>query len=172
MTDLFTMSSAVFSPDRVYRYRLSRIWDRSVRPAVFIMLNPSTADEITDDATIRRCKGYAHAWHYGGIVVVNLFAYRATDPAELKKADNPIGGPDNDRHIIEACEDSAIVVCAWGVHGTYKARDEDVLRMLFSLNLTPHYLQLSGNGSPRHPLYLSASLKPQPLSVTHFKEAA
>lgn len=127
------------------------------------MLNPSTADENTNDATIRRCVGYAHHWHYGGIDVVNLFAYRATDPSEMMKAEDPIG-PGNDSSIIETCKRAKLVVCAWGVHGTYRQRDDEVLQLLLGLDIKPHYLQLTGNGSPRHPLRLRADLKPQPMT--------
>lgn len=174
--DLFTESSAVISDDGLYRYRLSRIWDRGTPPVCFVMLNPSTADAFTNDATIRRCVRYAHSWKwrpnhpskdwagYGGLEVVNLFAYRATDPLQMMKADDPVG-PDNDRHIIETCKHAGMVVCAWGVHGVWRNRDDDVLQLLLGLDITPHYLQRTGNGSPRHPLYLRADLRPQPMTL-------
>lgn len=171
MLDLFTESSALLSEDRAYRYNLSRVWDRGAARACFVMLNPSVADESVNDATIRRCIGYARNWRYGGIDVVNLFAYRATDPAEMMKAEDPIG-PENDAHIIETCKRASLVVCAWGAHGIYRGRDEQVLRLLSGLNIAPHYLARTGDGSPRHPLRLRADLKPQPMMIEHFKEAA
>ena len=182
--DLFMETRAVLSPDRLYRYRLSRIWESRSKPVCFVMLNPSTADELADDATIRRCKGFALSWRqsadqsfmpavrYGGIEVVNLFAYRATDPKEMMKAAHPIG-PENDHHIIEAVKRSGIVVCAWGVNGGYMQQDRWILQLLFGLGITPHYLQLTADGAPRHPLRLRADLKPQPWTFPQLlKEAA
>src|SRR5581483_9586135 len=97
-----------------YRYSLARFFgDGGV--VNFIMLNPSTADAETDDPTIRRCLGFAKAWGYGTLVVTNLFAYRATDPAELAKAGDPVG-PDNDTRLWSEAQLSDLVVCAWGNH--------------------------------------------------------
>lgn len=154
----------MFSQDRRYRYALFRHWDRVQPKVCFIMLNPSTADENTNDATIRRCMGYAHSWRYGGIDVVNLFAYRSTDPMEMMRAADPIG-PGNDSTIIETCKHAGMVVCAWGVHGVYRQRDDEVLELLMGLDIQPHYLQRTGDGSPRHPLRLRADLKPQPMTL-------
>lgn len=168
--DFFTRPDAKFSDDYNYRYWLGRTWDEATKPVVFVMLNPSTADAETDDHTIRRCVRYAMSWkdknghHYGGLEVVNLFAYRETDPLHMMQASDPIG-PENDRYIIEACKHAGLVVCAWGVHGTYLHRDDEVLQLLISLGVTPHYLQLTGNGSPSHPLRLQKNLKPQPMTL-------
>ena len=85
-----TASGAVFSPCERYRYKLWRVWDpaRPLGCVMFLMLNPSTATDTEDDPTIRRCIGYARSWGYGGLYVGNLFAYRATDPADLRRADS------------------------------------------------------------------------------------
>ena len=141
--------SAVFSPDRVYRYELRRTWGPG--PVVaFIGLNPSTADETVDDPTIRRCIGFAKRWGYGGLVMLNLFAFRATDPRDMRAADDPVG-PDNDRHLIAATSESGLVVAAWGVHGAYRNRDREVAGLL-AWNLMA--LGLTRDGHPRHPLYV------------------
>ena len=101
---------ALFSPCGTYRYRLTRRWAEG--PAVaFIMLNPSTADGSVDDPTIRRCIGYGQSWGYGALAVGNLYAFRATEPQELRRARDPIG-PDNDRHLECIAETATRVVCA------------------------------------------------------------
>lgn len=94
------IKSAIISECGKYRYSLSRIWDENKANVLFIMLNPSTADGDVDDPTIRRCIGFAKSWGYGGIYVGNLFAYRATDPKELLKVENPIGF-ENIHHLMD-----------------------------------------------------------------------
>lgn len=147
---------ATFSPCRTYRYSLLRQWEPDKGRVLFIGLNPSTADETQDDPTIRRCVGYAKAWGYGGICMANLFAYRATDPRDMKAAADPIG-PDTDWSLGVLASEAGLVVAAWGAHGCYLGRGEKVRRMLSPL----HYLRLTKDGSPGHPLYLPACLTPQ-----------
>lgn len=98
--------SAIISPCGQYRYRLERAWDRSFPAAVFVCLNPSIADATLDDPTLRKCVGFARRWGCGHLVLVNLFALRATDPREMKRHPSPVG-PDNDRHIQEAVQPPA-----------------------------------------------------------------
>jgi len=145
-----------------YRYRLSRAWGTSLPAATFIMLNPSTADADVDDPTIRRCIGYARAWGCGALVVVNLYAWRATDPAELAAADDPVG-PRNDESIARAAAAAARrgepLVAAWGANATPQ-RVAHVLALPGMGRLTA--LALCKNGQPRHPLYLPAGITPQP----------
>ncbi len=148
---------AIFSPCRTWRYVLWRVWDDTLPKVAFIGLNPSTADETQDDPTIRRCIGYARAWGYGGIRMLNLFAFRATDPKDLKAAPEPIG-PENNWRLILWCESAQLRVAAWGAHGAYKSRGAEVRSMLWKLNL--HHLGLTKDGNPKHPLYLRADLKP------------
>ncbi len=116
------------------------------------MLNPSTADAAADDPTIRRCIGFARAWGFGALEVVNLFAYRATRPADLFAADDPVG-PRNDRFVRAAARSAAMVVAAWGVHGTRRGRDADVLATLRILG-SVHCLGTTKRGQPRHPLFV------------------
>src|SRR5215510_5582686 len=100
MADLFLERDAVLSDCGRYRYMLRRTWDHSKPRVLFVMLNPSTADAEIDDATIRSCIRLAKGAGYGSFEVVNLYALRATDPAELQRADDPVGPKNND--IIEA----------------------------------------------------------------------
>lgn len=115
---------ALLSEDGRYRYRLWRLWDELAPVMTWVMLNPSTADAEVDDPTIRKCIGFAKQHHYGGIVVVNLFAYRATDPKELGKVKDPVG-PENDQHILWACTAPLMlsVVAGWGTAKTRLIRE-------------------------------------------------
>lgn len=172
MSDLFdteprSSSGAVISACGKYRYRLGRTWDAALRPACFVMLNPSTADATEDDPTIRRCIGFAKSWGCGGIVVVNLFAYRATDPKQLLKAADPVG-PDNDEHIRAAVVECHPVVAAWGVHGVLRQRDGRVKWLLERWGVLPKCLGKTKDGRhPRHPLYVRADTALVRLSAPH-----
>ena len=150
-------SSADFSSCRQYRYSLSRVWNQDLPIIVFVGLNPSTADENVDDPTVRRCLGFARNWRYGGIVLVNLFAYRSTDPEVLRKTHDPIG-PSNDAFIVSCCRSAARVVVAWGIHGAWLDRDLDVLSLLSR----PYCFGLTRSGAPKHPLYLAADTRLRP----------
>jgi hypothetical protein len=126
------------------------------------MLNPSTADAELDDPTIRRCAGFSLAAGYSGIVVGNLFAWRATKPIELTKASDPIG-PENDFHLADIVSAAPVVVCAWGARGNLYGRNEQVGRIIRAAGKVPHCLRVTKDGHPAHPLYLPAILKPIPL---------
>jgi hypothetical protein len=151
--------SAQFSPCRTYRYSLWRAWPDLLSPAkgyaMFIGLNPSTADETADDPTIRRCIGFARAWGYEGLCMTNLFAFRATDPADMLAHPEPVGN-DNDHYLVRLAQGAALVVAAWGAHGRHRGRDAQVVRLLPAL----HCLRLTRGGSPAHPLYLPKALLP------------
>jgi len=147
--------SATLSIDRKYRYTLWRTWDYKKGCVVFIGLNPSTADETKDDPTIRRCIGYAKAWGYGYLCMVNLFAYRATSPIDMQIQSNPIGH-ENDTYIFDACKQARIIIAAWGTGGGFLRRDREVIRLIPNL----HYLRLTKKGFPAHPLYLPKDLEP------------
>jgi hypothetical protein len=153
-------ANAVFSPDRVYRYSLRRVWDSSQPLAMFVGLNPSTADETHDDPTIRRIVGFARGWGYGGVIVVNLFAYCATNPRQLRRVPDPVG-PENDEWIIHCQAEAALVVAAWGNEGTYLARAGEVLPLLHA----PHALAVTQTGQPAHPLFLPGDLIPAKYSI-------
>lgn len=142
--------------DGLYRYRLWREWDAARPSCLFVMLNPSTADASKDDPTIRRCLGFARSWGFGRLDVVNLYAYRATEPDELWNAADPIG-PRNDVEIGAAMLEAHLIVAAWGANtGPTTGRDEVVLRHAPRFRAI-HHLGLTRGGFPRHPLYVPAA---------------
>ena len=129
---------------------------------VFIMLNPSTATAEQDDATIRRCIGFARSWPgYGKLTVLNLFAFRATRPKALKLSADPIGKLNNDAIYIHT-DQADLIVCAWGVHGALYDRGEQVVKGLQARGLELHCLGLTKDGHPRHPLYVAGNTEPIP----------
>lgn len=148
----------VFSPCREYRYVLWREWD-ALNPdyAMFIGLNPSTADEVNDDPTIRRCVDFARRWGHGALCMTNLFAYRATQPTRMKAHPTPIGVA-NDRWLKRLARHARVVVAGWGVHGSFMGREQAVRRLL-TCKLS--YLALTKGGHPHHPLYLKHTMVPR-----------
>ena len=155
--------NATVSEDGLYRYRLSRDCGSGSRTSVtFVMLNPSTADATSDDPTVRRCIGFARRWNFRQVQVVNLFAWRATDPGALSLVSDPVG-PENDAHILDACRTAEWVICAWGSRAFARRRAEDVARMLRESGIHLRCLRHSRHGRPWHPLYVSYGAKPIPL---------
>jgi len=171
-------SGATISHDGRYRYLLWREWRGSNRPenwhwygakdgngaelgypkaCLFVMLNPSTADGTQDDPTIRRCVGFAKSWGFDRLEVVNLFAYRATKPADLlalREPDDPVGSQ-NQEYVEDRAAEAGKIICAWGSHGAHLGQDETVLgwcgpKSTWALGLTR-------DGYPRHPLYVAAN---------------
>ena len=122
---------------------------------MFLMLNPSTADAIEDDPTLRRCISYAKAWGYGGVIKANLFAYRSTDFSILYKLDDPIG-PLTDKYLRKLKSKSDLVIAAWGNWGTYLDRNQKIRKIFPEL----HCLKVNSTGEPAHPLYLRKELTP------------
>jgi hypothetical protein len=144
--------TALFSRDRRFRYRLGRRWGDGAAVCL-VLLNPSTADETREDPIVRRCIGFAQSLGYGALEVVNLYAYVATDPAELRRAGYPVGRS-NDRHIEAAVRECEQVVLAWGVHAARLERPGQVLALLRQIGVEPHCLRLTAGGHPEHPLRL------------------
>lgn len=141
-----------------YRYWLSRVWRDQIRvgmpPLVFVMLNPSTADAVEDDPTIRRCIGFAKREMAGALMVMNLFALRSPKPEALRAAADPVG-PDNDYHLKRLLGDGyATVVCAWGADKFAEQRASDFVSLMAGREL--HCLGMTKGGAPKHPLYLPA----------------
>lgn len=160
---------AVLSGCRRYRYQLFRRFGPSPRGVLYIMLNPSTADEIEDDPTIRKCIGFARKWGCGHLTVVNLFAWRATSPADMKRAADPVG-PENRHYVQNALARTKqkgwpddLVICAWGRHGAHRNQDR-VMRDWLRAEPTVEPLQLGPGPFPRHPLMLAYSTEPEPLA--------
>lgn len=154
---LWGEAHAWFSPDRVYRYALTRTWGPDRWPhAVFLMLNPSTADAFTLDNTVSRCAGHARRWGCGGLIVVNLFAFRSPRPPVMRAYHEPVGGSRNDDVIrqVAALDGATPLVAAWGVHGTHLGRAAHVTALLRADGRTLNHLgTVTKDGHPRHPLY-------------------
>ncbi|MFP3564752.1 DUF1643 domain-containing protein [Paraburkholderia sp. SIMBA_030] len=163
--DLAGERGAHISDCGTYRYRLWREWDRSRPTLAFLMLNPSTADHLTDDQTVTRCLLRAAAGKYGRLEVANLFPLRATNPAELLTHADPVGptGP-ADGAVLDAIDRAGMVICAWGAHSAAAPRAAEVMRIirLTGMRNKLYHLGLNKDGSPKHPLYIAASTRPKP----------
>lgn len=165
-------SKAVFSQCGRYRYRLLRRWEGGHGLIAFCMLNPSTADEFANDPTVERCEVRARSWGYAGLIVVNVFALRSTDPSGLYA--NPdieqiTGGPRNLGYIFRAVKYSEMFVCGWGKHAEIARQGSKLLTMLHHrFPGRAHALKLNQDGSPAHPLYLPYVLKPQPIQRSSY----
>lgn len=156
-------SSCVFGRDNKYRYALRRQLAPLMPVAadascLFIMLNPSTADEIDNDPTVTRCERFAARWGYSTLYVANLFAYRATDPQALysictKDGSDPVG-PHNDDAIMKLAKRASRIVCAWGNHGALRGRGRKVEQALRDNKICIRALGMTKQGFPPHPLYL------------------
>src|SRR4051795_10144132 len=136
-----TSSGATFSRCRRWRYLLWRKW--SHRPiANFLMLNPSTADELKLDPSCTRARVYAERWGFGALVVTNIFGWRATDPDDMKAAKDPVGRG-NDAAILRAAREAVLVFCAWGNHGEQRKRAAEVLSLLRNESISLRYLRIN-----------------------------
>lgn len=148
-------NDATISGCETYRYLLRRTWDHGKPRVLFVMLNPSTADAKLDDATIRSCVRLSKWRGDGSFEVVNLFALRATDPAELAKHDDPVG-PDNDYAIEAAIGRCDLAICAWGAHPMALNRAEHVRSLLRGRRPAVFCLGKTKAGAPKHPLYIKS----------------
>lgn len=149
-------AAALFSPDRAYRYLLRRHIGGPRGSLLFVMLNPSKADETRDDATIRRCIGFARRWGCADMEVANLFGLMATDARELLLHHDPVGAG-NDAAIKDALARADRVALAWGNHAAHpkhRARTAAVLRMARAACRPYRIGSLTQSGQPRHPLRL------------------
>lgn len=155
-----------------YRYRLQRDWRAAFeksRTMCFVMLNPSTADAEFDDPTIRKCIGFSKREGCTRLDVVNLFAYRTTNPRELDSVElDEAIGPKNDEHIADALASSDVVVVAWGAHAL-EDRAATVLEMIRKMELEALCLKTTKSGAPWHPLYVANA---EPLKLYGKREAA
>lgn len=158
MTDLYTNTGAIISECGQYRYHLWRIWDDCLPVMVFVMQNPSTADAVNDDPTIRRCLGFARREGCGGISVRNVFALRATNERELLAHRDPVG-PDNEQHLLSArnCSLLTKLVVAWGTRfgGKRLSRHYQAAEVALVIQ-SPYCLGTTKAGDPRHPLFVRA----------------
>ena len=154
-------SVAVYSDCEQYRYTLTRIWEPAGEKALFVMLNPSTATERQNDPTVERCERRARALGFGSFRVCNIFAWRETDPAKMRRAPDPVG-PGNDDAITEGCFWADRIVCAWGTHGGHLDRGTAVERLMRATGRDLFHLGLTKGGHPKHPLYIAYSQTPEP----------
>ncbi|WP_300032622.1 DUF1643 domain-containing protein [uncultured Roseobacter sp.] len=153
-------SEAVYSDCGAYRYQLRRTWSPEGKKVNFIMLNPSVADEVRNDPTVARCEARARALGFGAFSVTNIFAWRDTDPAQLRKVGEPVG-PDNDKTLLTVAGWADTVIAAWGVHGAHLDRGRTVVEMLRGAGIGLHHMGLTKQGHPRHPLYLPYTAQPE-----------
>ena len=152
-----TTNYAIYSDCQKYRYILHRTWNETKDPLVMIMLNPSTATEVQNDPTVERCHRRALEHGFGGMIVLNIFAYRATDPKVMRAQDDPVG-PYNDQFIsdvIKSYHSSDNVVCGWGTHGEFMNRHDHVMNLFLNQNIEPLGFKWTKNGYPQHPLYIA-----------------
>lgn len=165
---LFGEAFALFSPDRAHRYLLGRRWVADLgRTAVWLMLNPSTADAFKLDPTLRRCMAFSRKWGCGSMAIVNLYAYRATKPRDMLAAPDPVGQY-NDA-VIRAVHDHlgprGVFVCGWGNHGSVDGRGASMSRTLAELGRPAFAVGVNSSGQPQHPLYVPAVAELSPLGV-------
>lgn len=168
-------TGATFSPCRRWRYRLWRVWDDSLPRVLFCLMNPSTADEVKNDPTVEAQRRRVMKWNevkrwgspYGGVEVVNAFAWRETDSKRLKglhASGTDIVGPENDLHIAQAASEAAIVVCGWGNPANLAGRGDQVRRILLEEAAGRLYaLGINTDGTPQHPLYIGYDAELVPL---------
>ncbi|MEM9318621.1 MAG: DUF1643 domain-containing protein [Pseudomonadota bacterium] len=152
-------SVAIYSACERYRYMLTRVWDLEGQKALFIMLNPSTATEAQNDPTVERCERRARALGFGAFRVLNIFAWRDTDPKAMRAATDPVG-PANDEAITDSLDWADQVICAWGTHGAHLDRGKAVEALLRTSNRPLYHLGLSKEGHPKHPLYIGYKVTP------------
>jgi hypothetical protein len=152
-------STATYSDCERYRYALTRTWDAGGKRVLFVMLNPSKATEVQNDPTVERCERRARALGFGAFQVTNIFAWRDTDPFQMRKAKDPIG-PGNDAAILAGVAWADQVIAAWGTHGAHMNRGPQVTTLLQGTGKPLYTLGLSKHGHPKHPLYISYSQQP------------
>lgn len=153
-------NECVFSSDRRYRYTLIHRWDELLNPQngiAWICLNPSTADENQLDPTLRRIRDFSATWGYSYFVMLNLFAWRATVPADMKRTSDPVG-PENDHWISHWSQRVDRVMVGWGEHGAHQGRDQQVLAYLDPKKV--FCLERNASTQPKHPLYVAKKTAP------------
>ena len=166
---LFQQSEAHFSACEKFRYWLRRDWDLTKAPISFLMLNPSTADEMVNDPTIERCQRRAITMGYGSMIIVNLFPFRMTDSKLLNSVDNLLSdSAEADEAILRAVQISEMTVCGWGKHPLAAPRAQHIMALIKQKNLQQKVmcLQLNADNSPQHPLYIGYAKQPVPFVIS------
>jgi hypothetical protein len=162
--DSESVAMVALSECGLYRYSLRYRWNSSKPILGMVLLNPSKATDVQDDPTAMRQRTRAHLLGFGGIVLCNAFGLISTDPNELYSSVDPIG-PQNDEYILNELVGCPLVIVGWGVHGSYRRRDESVYKLLRRGKhkpIEPQALRINVDKTPAHPLYLPYSLKPVP----------
>lgn len=163
------MKGAEFSKCGKFRYRLWRIWDESKPLVAFCMLNPSTADEFNNDPTVTRCQRRAKMMGYGGMIVINLFSFRSTNPKALLDHDYTfLIGPKGTNAIIKTLDIVSDVICGWGKLGKLRRRGSFVLNMMRRSGKNVMVLKYNKDMSPAHPLYIGYDVKPIPIDFEYY----
>lgn len=159
-------AGAILSPCGLYRFKLWRQWeplDGASGTALFILLNPSTADAYQDDATVRRCIAFTKAWGMVCTEIVNVFPFRATKPADLKKhLSSPEADEENACHVLNAARNADRVICGWGAH---RMATKPARVLLSGVEVPLWCFGLTADGFPRHPLYLPADAQLEPFDL-------
>lgn len=153
-------SEAVYSDCFKYRYILTRVWHAAGPKALFVMLNPSTATEVQNDPTVERCERRSRVLGFGAFKVVNIFAFRATDPKVMRAQADPVG-VENDIILFASAMWADHIVCAWGSHGAHLGRGAGVTTLLRDTGKALHHFGLTKTGLPKHPLYVGYQVLPQ-----------
>ncbi len=161
MENLFENNGANFSQNKKHRYCLWRIWDESKPKVMFIGLNPSTANETSDDPTIRRIKGLAYKWGYGGFYMLNLFPYVTAYPKELETKLEDEAEWQNAIWIEKTKSECEKIIFAWGAFDQAKIRAHSLVATIPN----PYCLAINKNGSPKHPLYIKGDTIPVPYKM-------
>lgn len=154
----------VYSLDRRYRYYLQWIFDGSKPLLVVCMLNPSTASHVETDPTIDGLLKRARAWGYGGIAVVNVYAYRSAYPKDLAYQTDPVGEHNRLYQIyaLELAKAGGLFLCGWGTHKGALAKGKQLELLALADHIQLHCLAVNANGSPKHPLYIKHDQTPIP----------
>lgn len=172
-THVFDFMDAKLSADGLYRYRLDRGWPGGIGRIVWILCNPSTADAMKNDPTLRKVIFYSQLWGYNALTVVNMFGWRATKPKELvvqMKAGVDLTGPANDVEIRAALQDAQALVLGWGslaptLRKLVAERTSRILAIVREAGVSPMDLGLNGDGTPKHPLYLANDTQREPFPL-------
>lgn len=159
------MRSAWFSEDGAYRWALTRVW-KPGPIAISAGLNPSTANALQDDPTIHTESVQFDMLGFGGLLKLNVFGFKATEPKDMKKAPDPVGRDNDAIFEMFLCQRPSLFVATWGMHGRYLDRDLKVLAMLARHRVTPMCFAITMSGMPRHPLYLPHGTKLIPYDVS------
>lgn len=165
--NLMMKGGAIFSkPKATHRFVLYREWNATLPVWVFVMLNPSTADATKNDPTITRCIRTAQRNGAGGLFIGNLFAFRATQPDDMFKAEFPVGHG-NDTYLVMMCsaavKSDGRIVCAWGTGGTHQTRNSAFFALAHKHKWPLDHLRLTKQGHPEHPLYIPGDVVPKRL---------